>query len=309
MSTIDKSRFAQTMTVTRLAKTELDEHGQSRRWGAKRFKPNQIVLESDEFIFVARSPVEEGSSVPTLVTLDPSWSLMEQFASEKTGRVQRTGDSVESRGLLRSTLTSDTLDRVLQVACDMGRWDIAFMIILRVFRLEALTPAGVIWDRFPHHSQMRVVSDGKLLVPSGVAKTVIERWWAWQGGYHCPTSTLHTDYEEYDKFMDGLRNPFQLVGTSEDNVKSELNIDLPVGSIPPALTAADLAGRDWFWGAGVAYLVNAQGKVLPYWYVSDRSDVPEVEQLAWDASTRTNVARSMNLPILVARRSSPSFDF
>lgn len=46
----------------------------------------------NEFIFVARTPVEEGSSVPTLVTLDPSWSLMEQFASEKTGRVQRTTD-------------------------------------------------------------------------------------------------------------------------------------------------------------------------------------------------------------------------
>jgi len=305
-TTIDKSRFASTIAVTRYRKSELDENGRPHRWGARQFKSNQIVLETDEFIFVSHRPVAEGSALPRLVTVDPQWSLIEQYATSHTAR---RGDSLESRGLLQSTLSSDTLERVLQVACDMGRWDIAFMIILRVYRLNALTPAGVIWDRFPHHSQMRVVSDGRLLVPGGLAKTVIERWWAWQGGYHCPTALLHTDFDEYERFMNGIRNPFNLVGVSEDVVISELNIDLPVGVIPPALTAGELGNREWFWGAGVAYLANAQGKVLPYWYVSDRGDVPEVEQLAWSVETRTNVARSMNLPILIARRSSQSFDF
>ena len=40
----------------------------------------------DEFIFVARTPVEEGSSVPTLVTLDPMPGRIPVHATVAVGK-------------------------------------------------------------------------------------------------------------------------------------------------------------------------------------------------------------------------------
>lgn len=301
MSVIDKNRFAQLTKVSRFHRSELDENGAPRRFGSRKFDQKQVVLETDQFVFVTRNEVAEGIEIPRMVALDPRWTLVEAFA---TNTLRGTRGGVDSRGVLTTSLTSETLERALQIACDMGRWDIAYMMILRVYGLAPLTPQSVIWERFPHASQMRVVSDSKLLVPSGLAKTIIERWWAWQGGYH--GTSIHVDYEEYERFMNGIRNPFTLVGTSEAAVRSELNIELPVGVIPPALAPADLAGRAWYYGDGVAYLANSQGKVLPYWYVSgsEGSTILPESELAWGAEVRTNVARSMNLPILIMRRSS-----
>ena len=303
--TIDKSRFATSMAVSRYAKSELDDQGRPTRFNAKPFTKNQIVVETDDFVLVSRVPVAAGTTIPRLVNVDPQWTLAEQFATKIT--LGAKGDAPQVHNLMAPLEASDDLDRALQAACDMGRWDVAYMMVIKVWDLGELSPTSIIWDRFPHASRMSVVSDGRLFVPGGVTKLVIENWWAWQGGYHCPRQTLWTDWVEYDRVMASLRNPFKLAGMlSEPKLTSRT--DRPVAAIPAALDPRDIT-RSWKEGRGVAYLANAKGDVLPYWFVTGsvgaQGQIAE-DQLAWGEDVRNHLARQMNLPVLVARRSSVS---
>lgn len=303
--TLDKSRFATTMTVSRYAKADLDDQGRPTRFNAKPFTPNQVVLETDDFVFVSRVPVAQGTTIPRLVNVDPKWTLSEQFATKVT--LGAGGDAPQVHNLMGHLEASDDLDRALQAACDMGRWDVAFMMVLKVWDLGEMSPASVLWDRFPHASRMSVVSGGRLFVPGGLTKTVIENWWAWQGGYHCPRDLLWTDWDEYERVMLGIRNPFRLAGIPNGPVLTK-RTDRPVAVAPPALDPSDFT-RPWLEGRGVAYLANAQGDVLPYWFVARpdgaQGQVAE-DQLAWGEDVRNRLASQMNLPVLIARKSSVS---
>ena len=302
---LDKSRFATSMLVSRYAKSELDDQGRPTRFNAKPFTPNQVVVETGDFVFVSRVPVAPGTTIPRLVDLDPQWTLAEQFATTMT--LGAGGDAPQVHNLMAPLESSDDLDRALQVACDMGRWDVAYMMGLKVWDLGELAPASILWDRFPHLSRMSVVSDGRLFVPGGLTKKIIEQWWAWQGGYHSPREFLWTDWDEYDRVMGSIRNPFKIAGMLMPPTLTK-RTDRPVAAAPAALDPADIP-LAWMEGRGVAYLANAKGDVLPYWFVTSsvgaQGQVSE-DQLAWGEDVRNRLARQMNLPVLVARRSSIS---
>lgn len=308
--TVDRSRFAQSMTVTRHFKNELDAAGRPTAFNSKPFEPNQIVMESDEFVFVSRVPLTAGSAIPRMIEVEPGWSLVDQFASRASVPVPLRGQAVVPRGFATPVESNEGLDKALQVACDMGRWDIAFMMVVKVWDLGVVTPSSVVWETFPHHSVMSVVTEaaggGRLTVfsPAGLSRTVIERWWAWQGGYHNKRASLWVDWTEYKAVMEGLRNPFNLAGQPghPETIKASKR---PVALVPGALAPSDLTGKAWFWGDGVAYLANSRGEVLPYWFVSGKDGAQgEVAELAWGEDVRNRLGRQMNLPILIARRSS-----
>lgn len=298
---LDPTKFASGMRVTRHAKETLDDQGRPTRWNSKPWKANQVVLEDSKYIYVSRQPVGEGTAIPRMVEIVRGWTLVEAYAGSLVGSPSLT----PGRGLgAIKPWNSDDLDRGLQVACDMGRWDIAYMMVVEVWGLGEVGPADVLWDTFPHISAMSVVSGGRLFVPAGLTRTVVENWWAWQGGYHNPRGTLWTDWDEYGRVMAGLRNPFKL-GAVPANLGVLQPSERPVGQAPRALDPAELAGREWWWGQGVAYLANARGTVLPYWYVTgDQGATGHVEELAWGADVRNKLSRQMNLPVLIARRSS-----
>lgn len=301
MSVLDKSRFAQAVKVTRHDRSTLDESGNPTKYQAKPWKPNQIVLDTERYIYVSRLPVEAGTEIPRMVDVNPGWTLMEEYASRTLTHKPR---DTPTRGGTHSPSRNQDLDRALQVACDMGRWDIAFMMVVRHWDLGAVKPDSIVWETFPHTSQMSVISDGRLFTPAGLSKVVIENWWAWQGGYHCPGSVLWVDWDEYAAFMNGIRNPFKLAGVPdmEERISSE---ERPVGQVPGALNPSDLAGRAWWWGQGVAYLANHLGTVLPYWFVtSEDGSTGRVGELAWGPSVRNSLSRKMNLPVLIARKSN-----
>lgn len=303
MSEIDKSKFVGAMKVARHAKASLDAQGNPTRWNSRPWNPNQIVLETDKFVFVSRMAVAPGQEIPRMVETERGWTLMEEYASRLTSRPNK----LKPRGFAQYGLWgSEELDRGLQVACDMGRWDIAFMMVVKTWGLGEIAPNEVLWDSFPHTSTMSVVSQGRLFIPSGLTKQVIENWWAWQGGYHSPKATLWTDWDEYEAVMRGLRNPFKLGGVPDDiGVVRLSRTERPLGVVPPALTPGDLSGREWWYGAGVAYIANHTGTVLPYWYVSAADGSRgNVEELAWGSGVRNNLSRQMNLPVLIARQSS-----
>ena len=295
---IDKSRFISSMKVSRHSKASLDDAGRPTKFNAKPWEPNQVVLESDDFIYVSRVPVAPGAEIPRMVDVSPSWTLMEEYASRQ---VVSEGRILGARGLATSTWTSEDLDRALQVACDMGRWDIAYMMVLKTWDLTELSPTAFLWESFPHTSQLSIVSGGRVFSPGGLTKTVLESWWAWQGGYHCPKATLYTDWGEFAQVMGGLRNPYALVGITPMVIGSQ---DFPAGVLPPSLNPKKIKS-DWWWGQGVAYLANSKGIVLPYWFVtSDAGSRGSIEELAWGSTVRNSMSRKMNLPVLIARRSS-----
>lgn len=295
---MDRARFAQGTKVTRYAVNEVDSVDGVHRphlWNAKPFTDDQVVLKTDKFYFVSRAGVAPGTRVPVLSQVSRDWSLVEEYAQRVSGRPNEMG--VRGLGL---GIRSDDLDRGLQTACDMGRWDVAFMMVVRAWDLGGVAPNMVIWDSFPHESSMAVVSGGRLFVPWGVARKVLENWWAAHGGWHCKVP-LMADWAEYEAVMGGLRNPLRLAGLPETlpSVEKEAR---PVGVVPAALTPADLAERAWAYNDGVAYLANAKGTVLPYWYATGPEGSTGMAEAAWGEDVRNRLMGQMNLPILIARR-------
>lgn len=290
------------MRVSRYEKGSVDLNGdvfRCRRVNSRPFYADQIVHETDHFYFV--NPIRTNKvdiSAPRLV--ERSWNLVDEIAIGRTGKADIAG---LNRGVSElPPLTIVELDRALNMAQDMGRWDMAFRMILDLYAVEELDKASVVWERFPHRSAMAVIVGDRMIAPGGAAKDVIEKWWAYNGGYHGPSRVYLPADSEYKQFMTGVRNPFTLCGVDRAIHRERIaRALLPVAHLPGELTAERLAGREWWSHDRVAYLADVDGVVLPYWYVNENNG-REPNRVAWDEQFRKRLASHMLLPLLVQRR-------
>lgn len=300
---IDPKNFATGIKATRYAKDEVKLSGDQytvRRFGSKPFTKEAIVYETSEFYFVNRDQTSV-RDMPLLVSFDHTWTLLDEIMSERVGHRSNVRDL--DRGISHVLpLTLTDVDRAINIAQDMGRWDMAYAMILDLFGLAWLHKSDVIWERFPHRSAMSVIVDKRLFTPAGAMKEVIEKWWALNGGYHGASKLFAPTKTEYEEFMLGLRNPFLLAGVDKSVAKNKINNSmLPLGHKPEELRAERLVGRDWWSHDHVAYLADSDGVVLPYWFVDqDNGKLPS--RVGWDSELRKKLAASMNLPLLIKRQ-------
>lgn len=300
---IDPTHFATGIKATRYKKSETKSVGDQflvKRFNVKPFTKDDIVYETTEFYFVNRNR-SNLKDLPLLVSFDPGWTLLDEIMSERVGHRSNVRDL--DRGISQIVpLSLAEVDRALNIAQDMGRWDMAYLMILDLFDLDWLTKSDVLWERFPHRSAMSVIVDNRLFVPTGAMKEVIEKWWALNGGYHGPTKLYAPTPSEYEEFMNGLRNPFLLAGVDKNIAKNKIaNSMLPVGYKPEELRAERLVGREWWSHDHVAYLADGDGVVLPYWFV-DKNNGKEPSRVGWDLKLRKQLAASMHLPLLLKRQ-------
>lgn len=306
--TLDTSKFISGVRAARYYKKQVLEDSavpdkfQVLMTGRKAFMRDQIIMETDDVYIVSPIRFNNRSNDLIAVNMDSGWSLLTDFLDQtRYGRPSNTNDLVRPGFGVEPIAMSD-VDRALNVLQDMGRWDIAFRLVANLVGLAGVRPDDIRWEKFPHKSKMLLMTSKNTgLFLTGAMKDVVEKWWAYTGGWHNPCAFIYMpDDKEYREFMNGLRNPFVLAGVNREAAREVIEQNLhPVESTFPDLTEADLAGRDFWVHRGVIYLADTEGSVLPYWFGT--ASGPEPERVGWDESTRKLLAGHMNLPLLVQR--------
>lgn len=306
--TLDTSKFVSGVRASRYYKNQVVEDAevpdkfQVLIAGRKPFMRDQIIMETDDVYIV--SPIRfKGRQNDVIAShLDSGWSVLTDFLDHtQYGRPTSTNDLVRP-GFGVEPIAMADVDRAINVLQDMGRWDIAFRLVANLVGMASVRPSDIRWEKFPHKSKMLLMTSKNTgLFLSGAMKDVVEKWWAYNGGYHCPTPVLYMPGDkDYKEFMDGLRNPFVLAGVNREAAREVIERNLhPVEQDIGDLGADDLGSRRFWAYKGVIYLEDTEGNVLPYWFGTLVG--PEPERIGWDETTRKSLARHMNLPLLVQR--------
>ena len=303
---LDPSRFVSGVLAQRFLRKDTIEdperpgHFSVMGMPVRRFEADRILVETPDYYLV--SPVRlVGRKTDILsVNMDPSWSILDAFVQGKA-RPQDTNGLVRP-GFGVEPVTMADVDRVLNVLQDMGRWDIAFRAILDLLGMASCPPSSVVWEKFPHKSKMLLMTDKSTGVYlAGCMKDVVEKWWAYCGGYHNPQGSLYVvPDDEYNDFLAGIRNPFQLAGVNPYAAKERIAKQLhPVVFLQEDLTEEALGDRPYWVHRGIVYLADTDGFVLPYWYGNMKG--PRPEGFGWNRELRRGLAGHMNLPLLVQR--------
>lgn len=268
----------------------------------RHFESAQILMETPTYYLV--SPVKMANRKNDILTVnvESGWNLLEAFARGKKMTRGQDTDTLVRPGFGVDPITMDDIDRALNVLQDMGRWDIAFRSVLDILGMSTCPASSVVWEKFPHKSKMLVMTGPTTGVYlAGCMKDVIEKWWAYCGGYHNPTGSVYVVPDaEYEDFLRGVRNPFMLAGVNIRAAQERIAGCLhPVTFLPEDLTAENLGNRPFWVHRGVVYLADVDGFVLPYWYGNMKGEAPS--EVGWNREMRRALAGHMNLPLLVQR--------
>lgn len=315
---LDPSKFVSGVKARRYQKDLVVVEGDVYRplqFNRPTFTKEQIVLETPDCYVVSPVKLKDRQNTVISVNLDAGWNLLTEFM---TGTKTKDSTGEDTDGLVRpgfgiEPVFMDDVDRVLNVLQDMGRWDIAFGLIARLLGLGQAVPASwVVWEKFPHKSKMLLMTtSNRGIFLSGCMKDVVEKWWAYCGGYHNPKGWIYQpDSKEYQDFMAGVRNPYRLAGVTERAAYERIEKELvPVEAIPDDIKLSELGGREYLTWKGLVYLKDATGSMLPYWYCSGSQDASSRPlRVGWDSEMRNRLAGHMNLPLLVQRTVEKTLD-
>lgn len=309
---LEPSRFASGVRASRYDKknvvVEADGSGMIKPlvFGKKPFHKNQILVETDEYYIVSPVVLEHRAVGDVLsVCLDPGWNIVTEML---TGRNRTKGE--DSGKLLRPGFGHEVIyradiDRAINVLQDMGRWDVAFRLVLDLLDMDTCPATAVLWEKFPHKSKMLLLTSPTTgIYLGGAMKDVVEKWWAYCGGYHNKKGQVYImPRDEYDEFMKGVRNPFVLAGVDREASRIVLRSNFhPVAFQPEDITAAHVSGRKYWVFDRVIYLADVDGYVLPYWYTNMDNTAETPERVGWDRDMTKKLAAHMNLPLLVQRK-------
>lgn len=313
MSTSSNTKFAASARASRYEKDKVtkgdgEDMYKPLSFGRKPFHKSQILVETDKFFVVSPIRVEKtGGDELISVCLNPGWSLVTEIATGATKLSWGQDTSTILRpGFGHETVHMVDVDKALNVLQDMGRWDIAFKVVMDLLNVQGdvVPAASVTWEKFPHKSKMLFFTSERTgIYLGGVMKDVVEKWWAYCGGYHNKSGLIPVvPRDEYDDFMAGVRNPFVLAGVDRGAIYAMIAKHLhPVEWLPEDITLEMVGARKYWVHDRVIYLVDTDGFVLPYWY-TNIEDGPAPEHIAWDKDMVRKLAGYMNLPLLVQRR-------
>lgn len=265
----------------------VDKKNPGRTWHR-----DQVLLETETDLYL--SPVRlVAGSLQTAGGIR-GWNLMEQYLN---GDIAPRGSTATPReDFNRPTVMYSDIDRALNVMQDMGRWDVAFRMVLDLYDMPGMGPFDVVWETFPHKSKMLLMTGPNTGVHlGGACKDVVEHWWALNGGYHA--KRIHVvDDKEFDNVMNGIRNPYRLAGVNRDAARERVARDLhsvKVSRDPIAAWSGDYRVVD-----GVLYVPDAGGTYSPWWATTL---IGEPCAAAWDKKFRRELAGELGIPLLVRR--------
>jgi len=305
---LDPSKFSSGIKARSYPKNMVVVEGEIFRplnFGHPSFTRDQIVLETSDVYVVSPIKLKDRQNTVISLNLDPGWNILSEFMAGTRGK---GGEGEDTDGLVRpgfgiEPVFAADVDKVLNVLQDMGRWDIAFGLVCRLLGIGQVPSSWVVWEKFPHKSKMLLMTGpNRGIFLSGCLKDVVEKWWAYCGGYHNPKNYVYQPSDkEYREFMLGVRNPYKLAGVSDKVARERLERELvPVETIPDDLPASVLEDRRHLVWKGIAYLADPTGSLLPYWFSSGSGNV-RPDRVGWDSEMRNRLAGHMNLPLLVQR--------
>lgn len=309
-TTLEIDKFAQAIRCRRVPRALVpsapDNLGMYHVTAGARIRPwrdSQVLLTTEDFVYVLPNAMTAGNPLDLLTAARTTraFALLPLFEKDlgkggKVGRVQ-----IEAWA---EPLSSLDLDRAVNVCQDLGRWDMAVLLILSLFGSPPFDPESIQWAGFPHTSRMAFVFEDSThgargFIPSGATKQVLEAWWAVNGGYHAASIWLPAA-DEFRAFMEGAQNPWAAVGVDPGVVGRQLRADLlPVLHPRPS---GRWDSRYASSSGGVGYRGDENGVVRPFYFVTGTPPAtPVPEKVAWGKEFRDELVRHMGLPIFVVR--------
>lgn len=299
---IDVSKFSHGVRCRRIEKLRTSVDGDVLYYkpgsvkSPRVYDRSQVLLEDDTYYYV--SPVKVvGSKAAPIKAADTTWASGSAFTAALAKDVGADGRAIPKRTVMDS-IASDDFDKVLSVCTDMGRYDIAWRLVVSHLDLPLQMPVSYVqWEKFPHKSAMILMtSEHTAVAPAGMVAHVVDRWWALNGGYH-GSFMYNIGAREYSQFMNSIRNPYKVAGVIPGNILLGRQYHAAYQMPPNAKKPSD-GRKSWVYN-GILYLADVDGVVLPYWYTSSRGARPE--KVAWDADVRRALANELGLPISLAR--------
>lgn len=219
-----------------------------------------------------------------------NYSFTTDFVSQAALATSKVATNV-APPVLRNPFASKDLDRVLNVCQDMGQWPWAYCVMLDVLGLKAMSPRNVVWDGPAHTSALGVLANGRVIWLAGVARQVIEYWFAAHGGYHCKHDLFVADRSEYDRACDSVASPWSVAGVTR--VFDGLNMEWALANVSNELEPLP---TDYVSADSVLYRTDADKRIQPMGYAK-RDTGTRPPKLAWDSKARLGLLSKMNVPL------------